>query len=483
MSDKTTNNKATSSLLWSGIELFGSQGLSLIITIVISRLVSPEDYGLIAMLSIFMVLSQVFINCGFSNYLIQNKDRDAGDLSTVFYLNVTVGLICYLILFLSAHAIANFYNQPTLSSIIKYYSLVLIISSLTLVQRAKLYIDFKYRKLSLITIASLIIAGTTSIILAINGFGVWALVAYQVLLNFLISIIIWITSDWHPIPTFSFSKAKKAFNFGGKLLGANLINNGVANLYTMVIGKKFQATELGFYSRGQSLAFVFPTNFSNMLQQAAYPVLCELQADTIELKNVFCKYLSMASMIAFPIMALLFGISEPLIRILLTDRWLPAVPFLKILSIGYMFDPIMRLNSIILTVTGKTQLSLYSEIIKKSVLVALLFITLPLGIIWVSISVIIYSICDLLIVSFFTKKIIPLSILEEIKILLPYLIFATIICCLTLLINCFLISSLIKIIISVPTSMVIYIMLIKKFKPRQYNYIRDYFKNLICKKS
>jgi len=147
MSDSKINIKATSSLLWSGVEQFGSQGLSLVITIVIARLINPADYGLIAMLSIFMAISQVFINCGFSNYLIQNKNRTTQDFSTVFFLNVSIGIVCYLILYFCADSIARFYNQPILSKIIKYYSIVLVISSLTLVQRAKLYIDYKFKKL------------------------------------------------------------------------------------------------------------------------------------------------------------------------------------------------------------------------------------------------------------------------------------------------------------------------------------------------
>ena len=481
MSDSTINNKAITSILWSGIEQFGSQGLSLVITIVIARLISPADYGLIAMLSIFMAISQVFINCGFSNYLIQNKNKTAQDFSTVFFLNVFIGIACYLILYLCAESIARFYNQPILSKIIKYYSIVLVISSLTLVQRTKLYIDYKYKKLSLITIISLIVAGSISILMALRGYGVWTLVAYQIIQTFTVSLLIWITTKWHPSFTFSHICAKKAFNFGSKLLGANLLSNGVANLYTLVIGKKFQVIELGFYSRGQSLSAVFPSNFANMLQQATYPVLCELQDNTIELKRMFCNYLTMAAMISFPIMAILFGTAEPLVRLILTDKWLPTVPFLQILSIAYMFDPIMRLNTIVLSVTGKTQLSLYSEILKKTTLVAILFISLSFGIHWVAISTIIYSLCDIVVVSFFVRKIIPLSLMDEIKIMIPYLCFAAIIGCLCILINLIQCASYIKLIIAILISCCIYITLLKSFKRTQFNFAVKYLKTIFRK--
>lgn len=469
MSDKSIKNKATSSLLWSGVEQFGSQGISLLITIVIARIISPKDYGLIAMLSIFMALSQVFINCGFSNYLIQNKSRTERDLSTVFYLNVIVGVGCYLILYLCSPLISNFYSQPLLSKILKIYSLILVISSLTLVQRTLLYINFKYKKLSAITIISLIIAGVSSIIMALNGCGVWTLVGYQLIQAFVTSMLIWITTDWHPKWVYSAQIAKKAFAFGSKLLGANILSTGVANLYTLVIGKTFQATELGFYSRGQSLSSVFPSNFANMLQKATYPVLCELQNNPCQLKQMFCNYLTMAAMVCFPLMAWLMSIAKPLVEILLTDKWLPTVPFLQILAIGYMFDPLMRLNTIILSVRGNTSLSLHSEILKKIALVAVLFISLPFGIKWVTIGVIVYSILDLFIVSFFVKKVIKFSIWEEIKLIGPYLLFSIVIWLTTSAIGRFFDIPILWLSMSLIISVVEYILLIRIFMSERYN--------------
>lgn len=481
MSDNTIKTKATSSLLWSSVEQFGTQGLSLIITIVIARLITPEDYGLIAMLSIFMALSQVFINCGFSNYLIQNKKRTENDFSTVFVLNVAIGILCYFILFVCAPFIAKFYNRPLLSDIIKLYSVTLIISSLTLVQRAKFYIDYKFRKLSVITIISMIFAGFVAILLALHNFGVWTLVGYHLAQTTLASALIWVTTDWHPQLLFSIEIAKRAFHFGSKLLGANLLSAGVSNLYTMVIGKKFQVVELGYYSRGLSLAIVFPSNFANMLQQATYPVLCELQDDKERLKDLFCKYIIMAGMLCFPFMALIVGIAEPLVKVLLTDKWLPAVPFVQILAVGYMFDPIMRLNSIILSVTGKTSLSLYSEIIKKVVLIGILFTSLPFGIYWVASGVIMYSLLDLAIVSFFVNKIIPFPLWSEIKLLLPYILFSSVLCSLALLVNYLSIKPIFNLIVTIPICSAVYILLIKLFKRQQYYLVANQIKKIILR--
>lgn len=463
-----STNKAKISLLWSAVEQFGSQGCALIITIVISRIVTPKDYGIIAMLTIFMALSQVFINGGLSNYLIQKKDREDIDFNTVFYLNVGVGLFCYLAMVFSSQAIANFYHQPILNEIIKVYFLSLIISSLTIVQRAIIYISYQYKKLSIITLISIIIAGSSAIVLAVNNYGVWALVFYNLIDAFCSSVLIWITTTWHPRIRFSFAIAKKAFSFGSKLLGANLLGSSVSNLYTLVIGKKFQATDLGFYSRGQSLAVVFPSNFSNMLQKATYPVLCDLQDDNEGLKAIFSKYLRIAAMVTIPLMMFLYCVAEPLVKVILSEKWLAAVPFLQILCIGSMLDPIMRLNSIILSVTGKTKYSLYSEILKKSTLLILLFSTLQFGLKWVTIGAAVYSIFDLIIVSFFVKKIIPFSLIDEVKIISPYLLISLTCSVFTFVVNRFINLDILQIILSIAVFFISYGILVKLFMPRQF---------------
>ncbi len=467
------------SLFWSAVEQFGSQVLSLIMTIIIARLVTPSDYGLIAMLTIFMALSQVFINSGFSNYLIQNKDRDNTDLDTIFYLNVSIGLICYTLLFVFSGPIADFYNQPVLKGVIKAYSLVLIISSFTLVQRALIYINRQYKKLSIITLVSLIVAGSFTIYFAIIGWGVWALVAYNLIESGVSSLLIWLSSKWHPAMYFSKRRAIKAFSFGSKLLGANILSSSVSNLYTLIIGKIFQANELGYYNRGQSLAVVFPSNFANMLQKASYPFLCDNQNDIQRLKDVFIKYIRIACVVCFPIMMSLLCISEPLIIFLLTDKWLPAVQFLQILCVGTMFDPLMRLNSIILSVTGQPKYSLYSEIIKKSVLLIILFSTVSFGITWVTLGAALYPFFDLVIVSFFVKKIIPISFIDELKIMIPYIGLSVAALLVSYIIMIQFDYEIVKLLVSLVSYFIVYIGLLRICLPEQYNYLESNIRSII----
>lgn len=416
------DNKRISSLFWSGIEKFSVQGIGFIISITISRLVTPDDYGLIAMLSIFIAVSQIIIDCGLSNYLIQKLDRDSTDYSTIFYLNIFVGLACYLILFCVSPLIATFYKQPLLTKILRIYALILIIGSLTQVQRAYIYINNQYRKLSYISVTSILLSGLFAILVAYKGGGVWALVVYYLLQATISSSIIWIASDWHPQLKFSKQSAYKAFNFGYKLLLANIINTISSNLYTLVIGKKFNAINLGYYSRGQSISYVYPSNISNMFNQAAFPILCECQNDNKLLSDTIIKYLRASAVITFFPMAFLIMTAEPIIALLLGEKWLPSVFFVQILAFGYMFDPIMRLNAIILNVKGQTKYSLQAEIIKKITLIGILFITMPFGIKYIAVGLALYSLCDIIIVSIFVKKVSGVSLMDEIIEIGPILV-------------------------------------------------------------
>lgn len=479
--NQNIKEKSVTALLWSAVDHFSAQGLGLIITIVIARLITPADYGILAMLSIFMAISTTIINSGFSNYLIQKKDSSATDFSTVFFLNVAMGVACYVLLFIASPFIASFYSQPILSEIIKVYCLALIISSLTLTQRAKLYIDNKFKRLSIITIGSLILAGTVAVILANNGFGVWALVWYYLLQVSVSSLLIWITTNWYPSAVFSKASAKEAYAFGSKLLVANFLSNAVANIYTLVIGKKFQASELGLYSRGQSLASVFPINMSSMLQQATYPILCQLQNDPERLKRLFINYIRTSAMICFPLMTLLIVLADPIVRVILTDKWLPSVVFIQVLGIGYMFDPIMRLNSIILSVTGKTKYSLSSEVWKKVTMLVVLFTSLPFGIYWVAIGATLYCFIDLMIVTRYVKNIIPISLREEIRVILPFLIYCVFVYFVVAIGKTFVTNSSMQLTVFIPIGCVIYLLMARSFSKTSYSLVMDNLKTLFKK--
>lgn len=424
---KDIKSKATKSVVWSFAEKLSVQGIGFIISLILARLLMPEDYGVIAMLYIFISVATVFIDGGFSNALIQNQKRTEKDFSTAFYINIGVAFFCYLILFLVAPYLADFFVQPLLKDVMRVYGVSLIISSFALVQKSRFYISYNFRIIAYISFAAIIIGGIVAISMAYKGFGVWALVWYHIIIESIRTLSLWLFGKWKPSLCFSRQSFYAIFNFGSKLLGANVLNVIASNLYTLVIGKLFNTTNLGFYSRGQSISFIIPSNFSNIMTQASYPIFCEVQNDVQRLRSFFVKYVRMSFMIISPIMTLLVVLASPLVSLVLTDKWLPCVPFMQILAIGYMFDPIMRLNANVINVTGHSEYSFYSELYKKIVLLFILIVTCSFGINSMVIGLALYSLADLLIVSIYVKKVVGINFIDEIVMLIPQLLYCAII--------------------------------------------------------
>ncbi|MEG2318320.1 MAG: lipopolysaccharide biosynthesis protein [Rikenellaceae bacterium] len=279
--------QATSSVLWSAIERFSVQGAQYIISIIIARLLIPSDYGLIAMLSIFIAISQTFIDGGFANALIQKKERTEVDYSTVFYFNIAIAVVLYIILYLSSPYIAAFYNEQKLDLITKIVGVTLIINSFGIVQQTKLTIALDFKRQAIASLIAVIISGAVGIFMAYEGYGVWALVWHTLLNNLLRVILMWFFAHWHPILSFSINSFKEMFSFGSKILLSSLLHTIYTNLYTLVIGKKFAASELGFYNRASTLAQFPSTNFTNVIAKAVYPIQCRMQDDATELNRLF----------------------------------------------------------------------------------------------------------------------------------------------------------------------------------------------------
>ncbi len=424
--EKGIKSKAAKSVVWSFAEKLSVQGIGFIINLILTRLLMPEDYGVIAILYIFISVATVFIDGGFSNALIQNQKRTEKDFSTAFYTNIGVGFFCYLILFFLAPYLARFFAQPLIKDVMRVYGITLIISSFTLVQKSRFYIIYNFRVIAHISVVAIIVGGIAAIFMAYNGLGVWTLVWYYIIVESIRTICLWVFGRWKPSLCFSRQSFYAIFNFGTKVLGADILNVFASNLYTFVIGKLFNATSLGFYSRGQSMAFIIPANCSNIMTQAAYPVFCEVQNDIQRLRSFFVKYVRMSFMIISPIMTLLAVLASPLVSLVLTDKWLPCVPFMQILAIGYMFDPVMRLNKNVINVTGHPEYSFYSELYKKIALLFILIVTCGFGIYSMAIGLALYSLADLLIVSIHVNKVVGINFIDEMCMLFPQILYCAI---------------------------------------------------------
>lgn len=409
------DSKSKNAILWNAVERFSVQGVQFLLGIIIARILTPQDYGLIAMLTIFTSIAQIFVDSGFANALIQKQDRNNVDYSTAFYFNLVVSFLCYMILYAASGPIASFYNEIQLKSITKFVALNLIINAFSTVQRSKLVIELKFSLIAKITLFSTLLSGLVGLVLAYNGLGVWALV-YQALLNNLLNtILLIIYSRWMPLFVFSIDSFKVLFSFGSKILLGGLMHSIYVNLYSLVIGKKFEATELGLFNRSFSLVNVVSSNVTTIMERSFYPLGCQLQDDNAALKEYFIRVIRLSSLILFPIMMLLAVLSKPIIIVLLSDKWLDISVYMPIMCIAYMWDVIMRLNWNLLSIKGRTDLSLKSEIVKKLISVVILLVTIPFGLKVMCYGLILYSLSDILVITSFTKRLKIVTLKDEVS--------------------------------------------------------------------
>lgn len=421
MSSDSLKSQALHGTIWSFVERFSTQAVNFVLTIIMARLLTPNDYGLIGMLAIFISLSQVFIDGGFSTALVQRQDRTDEDFSTVFYINLSVSVVIYLILFLCAPLIANFYEQPLLVPITRVYSINLIINSLVAVNKTKLVIKVDFKTQSKISLLAAILSGIMGIVAALNDLGVWALVV-QMLAQAVFNVIFsfWFVK-WFPARVFSKDSFRKLFKFGSKLLVAQIISNIYSNIYNVVIGKKFTSSDLGFYTRAHQFALFAGGNISQILQRVTFPLLSQIQDDDKRLLDVYKKYLQLVTFIVFPLIMMMFGSAKPLILILLGDKWSGCIILLQIMSFSCLWDCVILSNLNLLYVKGRSDLILKLEIIKKSIAFFILVISMFFDLIIVCVGQAVYSLIALYLNTIYTKKILNYGFITQMKEILPWL--------------------------------------------------------------
>jgi len=417
-----TNNlkqETAKGFLWSAVERFSVQGLQFLMGLVLARLLLPSDYGLVGMLAIFLAISQTFVDSGFSSALIQKKERTETDYSTAFFFNIGVGLFFYLILFFSAPFIADFYDTPELTSLTKVIGINVFITSLAVVQVAKLTIKLDFKTQAKASFISVFIGGCVGITMAYKGYGVWALVVQSLLRNGLNTLFLWFLSKWMPKAVFSKSSFKELFSFGSKLLGAGLLNTIFQNIYLLVIGKLFNARELGFYTRAQQFKKMPSENITNIIQRVTFPVLSSIQDDDEKLIKAYRSFIRLSAFIVFPLMIGLAVVAEPLIRLVLTEKWMPTVPLLQLLCIGSALYPVHAINLNILNVKGRSDLFLKLEIIKKILITIAILITFSFGVKAMVIGQIFTSFIAFFINTHYSGKMINYGAWKQIKDIIP----------------------------------------------------------------
>lgn len=411
--------RTISGLKWSAYERVAAQGVTFVISIIIARILSPSDYGVVGMLAIFIGIANVFINGGFSSALIRKKDRSEVDFSTVFYYNIAVSCFFYLLLFFCAPLIARFYDTPILTKVTRVVGLNIIIGALAAMQRAKLVIAVDFKTQAKISLVTLTITGGLGILLAYMKFGVWALIFQHLATTTITTILLWYFIRWKPLGIFSKSSFRELFGFGSKIMLSGLLDTVYVNIYQLVIGKRYNATELGYYTRASGFAQLPSLEITHVFQRVTFPILSEMQDDLQRLAKNYRRLLKMSAFLVFPIMALLAALAEPVVRILLTDKWLPVVPLIQILCASHMFAPIHSINLNLLQVKGRSDLFLRLEIIKKLMVTAVLFVSFSFGVAAICIGMVFVSIVALIINTYYTGKIIQLGFLKQMKDIAP----------------------------------------------------------------
>lgn len=419
---ESLKSKTVKGTLWSSVERFSVQGIMFVVMIIMARMLTPEDYGLVGMITIFVAVSQSLIDSGFSQALIRKQDRTETDNSTVFYFNIAVGAALYTILFLCAPIISDFYGEPQLTPVTRAIGLCIVFNSLAVVQRALLTVRLDFKTQAKATLIGAVVSGAAGVTMAYTGFGVWAIVTQQVVNLALVTLFLWVFSHWKPIWAYSWKSFRELFSFGSKLLASGLIDTLYRNMYLIVIGKVFKASDLGYYTRAHQFSDFASSNITGIFQRVSYPVLCTIQDDDERLADVYRRLLKTAAFIIFPLLAGLSAVSKPVILTFLTEKWLFSASILQILCISQMWYPIHSINLNLLQVKGRSDLFLRLEIIKKIVGVSILCITINFGIITLCWGVFTNSIIALIINTYYTGKLINLGFIKQMKDLLPTLI-------------------------------------------------------------
>ena len=419
--------RAVSGLLWSLWQQVSSKIVGFCISIFLARILEPAEFGLIAMLSLFIAIGNTLLDGGLTVSLIRTTDADQRDFSTIFYFNLAGSSILYMVLFVAAPFIADFYNQPLLKAIVRVYGLILILNAFFGVQSTLLIKDLKFRKQTNIQIPSAIGGGILGIVLALMGYGVWSLVWMGLCTSFLSTAMHWYYSSWRPALLFDKECFKKHFHFGYKMTLSSLLDTIYQNLYLIIIGKYFSAGQLGYYSRADTISQLPIGNISAAVNKVAYPMFAEIATDVVKLKNVYKKLMQQVLFWNAPVLIFLFLIAEPLFHFLLTDKWLPAVPYFKILCICGIMYPLHAYNLNILKVMGKSALFLRLEIIKKTFSVAGILLFIPFGIYGLLYFQLFFNFVAYYINSMYSGRLIQYPVKEQIEDILPILLVATII--------------------------------------------------------
>ena len=484
MKSNNLKNKAFSGMIWKFMERICAQVVSLIVSIVLARILMPDDYSIVSIVTIFFTFCNVFISGGLNTALIQKKDADVEDYSTVLHTSMFVALILYMVMFFLAPSIANLYSKQILIPVIRIMSLTFFINAFKSVLSAYTSSNLQFKKFFFSTIVGTIISAFVGIYMAINGYGAWALVAQQMTNSLLDTLILYLTTKYRIIFKVSFKKLKSLFSYGWKIFVSSIISVIYDQINPLIVGVKYTSKDLAYYSKGQSYPGLINSTISDTLQSVLFPIMSKVQDNKEMVLSVTRKYIKVASYVIFPMMIGLFSVSDIFVEVVLTEKWLPIVPYIQIFCFSYMLNIIQVGNLQAIKAIGRSDITLILEIVKKSfyLIIIILFVILSKNPIVLALSSIVCTVFATVVNTYPNRKLLGYKYKYQLNDLLPNLIISIIMGIVVYLIKYIQISKVLILILQVFIGIIVYILLSKFTKNENLYYLIDYVRSYFRKR-
>lgn len=470
--------KVLTGLAWTFGERIIAQGVSFVLSVVLARILMPDEYGIIAMVMVFINIANVFVTGGVGEALVQKKDADENDYSTMFYVAMLISLSVYAVLFFSSPYIGKFYDNNQIVWVLRVLSLKIVVAAVSTIQHAYVQKHMLFKKFFLSTISGTIVSGIVGISMALNGFGVWSLV-FQYLINTMIDVVIlFFTVPWRPKLMFSREVASGLMCFGGKMIVANLINAIYNEMRSLVIGKTYSTSDLAYYNKGNQIPSLAITNIDTAIGSVLFPAMSMAQTSE-ELKRIGRKSMQITSYIIFPLMIGLIVVAEPILTILLTEKWRESILYMQILCVYWMTQPIQTMNWQIIKAMGRSDICLKLEVIKKTIGIGMLLIAMPCGLKIIALSAALSGLVSMFVNMWPNKKMIGYSIWEQIRDILPAFILSIIMGSVVYLCSYINVGLFVRLIIQIVVGIVVYIVLSFGLRVDAFIYIAQMLKKII----
>ena len=471
-----TGNKIVSSFIWKLLERFSSQAVSLMVTIILARLLLPSEFGIVAIITVFIELANVIIDGGLNTALIQKKEADNLDFSTILYFSLALSFALYIILFFAAPHIASFYDNTILTPVLRVLSINLFFNTINAIQRALIAKNMLFNKLFYCNLAAIMTSGCVGTIMAYGGWGVWALVFQQIANQFILTVVMWFTVKWRPILRFSMERFKGLFDYGWKIFLTNLIIAIYENARSLIIGKIYHPSTLAFFDRGKQIPSLAITNFSVSLQTILLPAFSDIQDDKMHVRQLMTHSIKLVNAIILPVLVCLAVSAKPLVILLLTEKWLPAVPFLQIFCVAYMLIPIQSANMSAIKALGYSNITLKIELLKKFIETIILIVSFLINAYAVAWGIVLYNFISIAINSYPCKKSLDYGPKEQTMDILPYILISFLMGAIIYTFSFIKMHPGILLTLQISSGFIIYIILNIVFNTNGYKYVKPLIK-------